>query len=102
MNETSFFGKQSAYAMALMIGPCDRVREFLLEYLEHRLPPLTALRFAVHLRVCPRCGKYLEGYKRASEFGRQSLADPPPKELVELTLKFLDEHLPERRPPGDL
>ncbi len=41
--------------MNWMIGPCDRVRDFLLEYLEHRLPPMTTLRFSLHLRVCPKC-----------------------------------------------
>jgi len=102
MKATSFLGRQSQRMMDLVIGPCDGVRDFLADYLEHRLPPLTALRFAMHLQLCPRCRRYLERYKRAIEYGQRIYSEPPPEELVDLTLTFLDRHLPkEPTPPKD-
>ncbi|MBI4082246.1 MAG: zf-HC2 domain-containing protein [Candidatus Lambdaproteobacteria bacterium] len=86
--------------MNALIGPCDDVRDFLLDYLDQSLPPLRRLRFSLHLRMCPRCQAYLARYRSGVEFAKQSLAEAPPPELVELTLKFLDERLPSPPPPG--
>ena len=96
----SFLERQRTHLMNMLIGPCDDVREFLLDYLDHALPPLTRLRFSLHLRMCPRCQAYLERYRTGVEFAKQSLDEAPPPELVELTLKFLNDHLPDSRRLG--
>ena len=77
--------------MNLLIGTHAEVREFLLHYLEHDLPLLKRLQFRMHLLMCPGCSTYLRKYRASVELSQAYLNDPPPPELVELTLKFLDE-----------
>jgi hypothetical protein len=56
----------------------------------------------MHLQVCSRCRRYLDRYRRAIEYGQQTFSEPPPKELVDLTLAFLNQHLPkDPSPPKD-
>ena len=81
--------------MKLIAGTHAEVREFLLHYLEGELPALKRMQFRLHLLLCPACTDYLRTYDSSVKLARSYLSDPPPQELVELTLKFLDERLPE-------
>lgn len=78
--------------MKLLVGTHVEVREFLLHYLERDLPLLKRLQFRLHLLMCPNCSAYLRQYRSSVELAQAYLDDPPPPELVDLTLKFLEDH----------
>ncbi|MDX2146567.1 MAG: zf-HC2 domain-containing protein [Planctomycetota bacterium] len=46
---------------------CQDVNGFLLEYVEGTLPPEVRAAFERHLAECPRCVRYLRGYRRTIE-----------------------------------
>ena len=75
-----------------LIRSCPEVMEFLIDYLERKLPPLRMLQFRVHLRLCKDCHSYLIKYETGRELARQHLNDPPPEDLVNLTLDFIKKH----------
>lgn len=93
--------------MKLLMGTHTEVREFLASYLEGYLPLHKALQFRVHLLLCQDCQAYLARYNDSVSLARNYLDDPPPEELVELTLRFLHENTPEgpddpgREPTGN-
>jgi hypothetical protein len=80
--------------MHFLIGDCSDVRDFLMDYIDHRLPLHTMVRFRIHLKVCPPCARFLARYRSSVDLTRNLLQDPPPEELVSLTLEFLDSRLP--------
>jgi len=89
--------------MKLLIGTHAEIQEFLIHYLERQLPLLKRFQFWVHLLLCQDCHDYLRKYDSSIELSRNFLNDPPPEDLVNLTLKFLDGHRPkdEDSPNGD-
>lgn len=80
--------------MRLMMGTHAEVREFLIDYLEGQLPWHRRMQFALHLFLCTACADWLAKYNTGVSLARHYLHDPPPPELVELTLQFLDDKLP--------
>lgn len=86
--------------MTLLMGTHAEVREFLLHYLEGQLPWLKRLQFRLHLLLCPGCAGYLHRYRSSVALAQACLDDPPPPELVELTLRFLTDRLPEEPDPA--
>ncbi|HKI98542.1 MAG TPA: zf-HC2 domain-containing protein [bacterium] len=82
--------------MKLLAGTHAEVREFLLDYLERELPLLKRWQFRLHLLMCPNCSAYLSRYRSSVSLARNYLDDPPPPELVDLTLQFLAQRLPEQ------
>ena len=50
---------------------CREMSDFLSAYLSGEMPPEEAARFQEHLRFCPPCVQYLDGYKKAIELGRK-------------------------------
>lgn len=78
--------------MKVLMGTHAEVREFLLHYLEHDLPLRKRLQFRLHLLMCRPCAAYLRQYRASVELAQAYLDDPPPPELVDLTLKFLEDH----------
>ena len=69
---------------------CQEIYNFLIEYQERTLPFLERLRFKLHLLMCANCAAYLKVYGHSSDIFRTALRDdPPPSELMELTLSFL-------------
>ena len=83
--------------MKLMMGTHSEIREFLIDYLENQLPALKKMQFRLHLVLCKDCDEYLRKYDSSIKRSRNFLNDPPPEELVNLTLKFLEDH----RPPDE-
>lgn len=81
--------------MKLLAGTHSEIREFLIHYLERELPVLKQWQFRLHLLLCKDCSDYLRKYDSSVKLARNYLDDPPPEELVSLTLKFLDAHIPE-------
>ena len=87
--------------MKLLMGTHTEIREFLINYLEGRQPPLKAWQFRFHLFMCPDCKEYLKRYNSSVKLARNFLTDPPPEALVNLTMKFVKEHQEaEEQPAG--
>ena len=81
--------------MKLLMGTHAEIREFLIDYVENELPFLKKYQFWIHLMLCTDCSQYLRRYDTSIKLSKNYLNDPPPEELVNLTLKFLDERLEE-------
>ena len=61
---------------------CSQVLEFLLDYLEGRLPLAQREVLEQHLKACPDCREYLASYSKTIELGKTSLpASPSIEEL---------------------
>jgi hypothetical protein len=86
--------------MKLLLGTHAEIREFLINYLEGQLPLLKRLQFRVHLLFCGKCNDYLRKYDTSVKLSRHYLQDPPPAELIELTIGFLGEHIASREGEG--
>lgn len=54
---------------------CRDFVEFLIDYLEGALAASEASRFDAHLRDCPECVEYLDGYRKALEAGKRVLGE---------------------------
>lgn len=80
-------------AAAVLIYPCDKIPDLAYDYLEHRLPATTALRFRAHLRFCRDCNEFVRLYRMAADPVRFLNENPAPSELVERTLEFLEREL---------
>lgn len=84
----------------LLLGTHAEVREFLIDYLEGTLPLLKRWQFYGHLLLCARCAAYLRKYDSSVKLARNYLDDPPPEELVDLTLTFLKRHMDDPKAPS--
>lgn len=71
--------------------PCEKARDFMIDYLEDRLPTLTAIRFHLHLNGCAPCRAYLILYRKAANAQTYRNENPPPEEFLDSTLKFLEK-----------
>ena len=76
--------------MSPLFYPCDKIPDLAYDYLEHRLPTLVALRFHSHLSLCKGCAEFVRLYRMAADPLQFLQETPPPSDLVEVTLKFLD------------
>ena len=50
----------------------ELINEFLIEYYDRQLPEAVRVDFEKHLKVCPSCVAYVEGYRRTVELARQA------------------------------
>ena len=73
---------------------CERVNEFILDYLEDRLPQETRKKFDEHLKMCPCCVPFLDQYKQTVEMVATEGQIEVPQDLAEHTMSFLREQLP--------
>jgi predicted anti-sigma-YlaC factor YlaD len=71
--------------------PCEKVREFMYDYLDDRLPMLTSIRFHMHLNGCAACREYLFLYKKAADAKSFRKEHPAPEEFLKSTLAFLEK-----------
>ena len=74
--------------MKLLMGTHAEVREFLIDYLEDQISMLKQVQFRLHLLMCKECTNYLRKYADSVSLAQHYLDDPPPQELVDLTLRF--------------
>jgi anti-sigma factor RsiW len=72
-----------------VLYPCDRVRDFMYDYLDEKLPTLTSIRFHMHLNGCPECREYLFLYKKAANAKEFRKEHPAPDAFLASTLDFL-------------
>jgi predicted anti-sigma-YlaC factor YlaD len=71
--------------------PCEKVREFMYDYLDERLPTLTSIRFHMHLNGCQACREYLFLYKKAANAKEFRNENPAPDAFLASTLDFLEK-----------
>jgi anti-sigma factor RsiW len=68
---------------------CREVEELSYDFLEGKLDPALSRRLKRHLAACPRCGRFMNSYRKTAELGprmpRPAL-DPAFKQEM---LKFL-------------
>ena len=73
---------------------CEQANDFIMDYLEDRLPAKTRDKFETHLEKCARCTPFLDQYKKTIELVSQEGQIEVPPDLAEHTLAFLRENLP--------
>lgn len=69
--------------------PCDKVRDFMYDFLDESLPKLTSIRFHMHLNGCAECREYLFLYKKAANAREFRNEHPAPDAFLAGTLDFL-------------
>ncbi len=74
-----------------VLYPCDKVRDFMYDYLEEKLPTATSIRFHLHLNGCPECRAYLFLYKKAADAKAFRKEYPAPDAFLASTLDFLEK-----------
>ena len=73
------------------IKECKEISDFLMEFLDRKLPRGEALLFRLHLLMCSQCRRYMSRYTNSAEIAKNIMDDPPPLELVNLTTEFLNK-----------
>lgn len=53
---------------------CKQLFDFLADYVDGTIAPRRREEFERHIRVCPSCQAYLDGYRRTIELGRVAYA----------------------------
>ena len=76
--------------MAKIVFPCEKIREFVYDYAEGGLSPLTSMRFRMHIKACDCCGEYVRLYLLAANPEEFRKRMPPPSEFMDKTLEFLE------------
>ena len=80
----------TALKTALGLAPgCEKVNEFLADYVEGSLDATTRAQFEEHMNMCKCCDHYLDQYRQTIEMTKQVEEIPVPTELAEHTLAFL-------------
>lgn len=75
---------------------CKEIGDFLMEFLDRKLPRGEALLFRMHLLMCSRCRHYMSRYTNSVEIAKNIMDDPPPTELINLTTEFLNKRTKEK------
>lgn len=74
---------------------CEQANNFIMDYLEDRLPAKTRVQFRTHLEKCTKCASFLDQYEKTVELVAEDGLIEVPADLTEHTLTFLREKLPE-------
>ena len=72
-----------------VLKDCEDVRDYLMDYLDDKLPKSDTFLFWLHMFLCSNCRRYMGRYKTSVELAQHILDDPPPLELINLTAEFL-------------
>ena len=91
------FGKRAMFYMPLMIT-CRQFEDFVIDYLDDKLPARQKMVFELHLKVCRECRDYLDAYKRATEVAvRVSKSSEQDEELPKVPDDFINAVLMARK-----
>ena len=74
---------------------CEKVNQFIIDYLEDELPAKTRKKFEAHLAKCEVCSAFFTQYKDTISLVKTDGQIDVPKDLSELTMSFLREHINE-------
>lgn len=80
-----------------LLKECKEISDFLMEFLDRKLPRGEALIFRLHLLLCPKCRHYMARYKLSVDMAKHIMDDPPPPELVNLTTEFLSKRAKQKQ-----
>ena len=93
MNPIALKLKSGMMKMPTMLT-CREFDEFVSDYFEGNLSGYRNFKFALHMKMCSPCRRYIEAYRRSQELGKQVFGQldaevPPevPEELVEAILE---------------
>jgi len=80
----------TALKTALGMAPgCEKVNEFLADYVEGTLDEKMKAQFEEHMNMCKCCDHYLDQYRQTIDLTKQVDEVAVPTELAEHTLAFL-------------
>ena len=72
---------------------CQQVNQFLVDYLDERLPLDTRVKFEKHLSMCPKCTPFFDQYNATIQIVKEDGQLDIPPDLAEHTLTFLRKEL---------
>jgi predicted anti-sigma-YlaC factor YlaD len=73
---------------------CEKVNQFIIDYLEEEVDEQTREQFEAHLQNCPTCAVFLEQYRSTVDVVSDIKEIDIPPALVDRTLDFLRNHYP--------
>jgi hypothetical protein len=76
--------------LSIPLYSCGKVRDLLYDALDGSLAPMVSLRFRLHLKACAPCREYLRLYTMAADMKSFRRDNPPPTDLMDRTLAFLE------------
>ena len=76
-----------------ILRDCEEIKEFLMDYLDDKIPKTDSFIFRLHMLLCSRCRLYMSRYNTSVKIAQNILDDPPPDELVNLTNEFLRKRI---------
>ncbi len=80
----------TALKTALGVAPgCEKVNEFLAEFVEGALDEKMHAQFEEHMNMCKCCDHYLDQYRQTIDMTKEVDEVAIPTELAEHTLAFL-------------
>lgn len=80
----------TALKTALGLAPgCEKVNEFLADYVEGALDEKTMAQFEEHMEMCKCCSHYMDQYRQTIDMTKQLDDIVVPSELAEHTMFFL-------------
>ncbi len=72
-----------------MILTCAEIDQFIVDYLDRKLPLWQRFKFRFHLLLCPKCRAFLDGYHKTVEIEKRLASSPEgptveeaPEELI--------------------
>ena len=68
---------------------CEKVNQFLGDYMDGSLPENLRTQFEEHIAMCKCCKPYMDQYQRTIEWTHDCRCNELPEELVEHTISFL-------------
>jgi len=68
---------------------CQKVNDFLADYVEGTLPEKTVKQFEEHIGSCACCGTYFDQYRNTIDLIKEGKEVKIPAELAEHTMSFL-------------
>ena len=80
-----------------VLKECEEVRDFLIDYLERKLPATDTIMFRLHMFLCSPCRRYMARYNNSVDLAKNILDDPPPPELINLTNEFISRRTKEKK-----
>ena len=86
--------KNDPMPQSTAVKSCEEVQTFLMDYLDNELPAMESLLIRLHILLCAACRRYMGRYKDSTALAKKILDDPPPPELVNLSVEFLRKRVP--------
>lgn len=80
-----------------VLKDCEDVRDFLMDFLDNKLPATDTIMFRLHMFLCSPCRQYMGQYNNSVDLAKNILDDPPPPELINLTNEFINKQVKDKK-----